>query len=64
MNWPPYRFRKMEYRGFEYTVVQGVGREMWKWSVTVAGLMVMGQAHNRAAAIAAAGEGDRSGARR
>ena len=23
----------MEYRGIEYTVVQGIGRHIWKWSV-------------------------------
>jgi hypothetical protein len=24
----------MKYRDIEYTVVQGIGRNMWKWSVT------------------------------
>jgi len=25
----------MKYRGIEYTVVQGIGRYMWKWSVSL-----------------------------
>ncbi len=24
----------MKYRGIEYTVVQGIGRQVWKWSVS------------------------------
>jgi hypothetical protein len=36
----------MEYRGFQYNVVQGMGRHMWKWST--------GQAHTRTAAVTAA----------
>jgi hypothetical protein len=27
-------FNDMEYRGIEYTVVQSVGRQVWKWSVS------------------------------
>jgi hypothetical protein len=28
----------MEYRGFEYTVVQGIERGVWKWSASVEGM--------------------------
>jgi len=44
----------MEYRDIEYTLVQGIGRHMWKWSTSVAGAMVLGQAHSKAAAVTAA----------
>jgi hypothetical protein len=43
----------MEYRGVEYTVVQGVGRGVWKWSASVANLLIMGQAASRPSAVAA-----------
>jgi hypothetical protein len=48
------RLNPMKYRGIEYTVVQGIGRHMWEWSTSVAGVMVMGRAHTNAAASAAA----------
>jgi hypothetical protein len=45
----------MEYRGIEYTVDQGVGQHMWTWTTSVvAGVMVMGKAHSKAAAVTAA----------
>ncbi len=45
----------MKYRDIECTIAQGVGRHAWTWSTTtVAGVMVMGRAHTKAAAIAAA----------
>jgi hypothetical protein len=44
----------MEHRGFEYTVVQGIGRHMWKWSAFIADATVGGQSHTKAAAVAAA----------
>jgi hypothetical protein len=44
----------MEYRGTEYTVVQGIERGVWKWSVSVEGMIVAGQGQTRAEAIAAA----------
>src|SRR3979411_2854469 len=28
-------FNEMEYRGIEYSVVQGIGRQVWKWSVSL-----------------------------
>jgi hypothetical protein len=45
---------KMEYRGFEYTIVQGVGQHMWKWSAFISDGTVAGQSHTKAAAVAAA----------
>jgi hypothetical protein len=44
----------MEYRGVEYTVVQGIERGVWKWSASVEGVIVMGNEHTRAAAVTAA----------
>jgi hypothetical protein len=28
-------FADMKYRGIEYSVVQGLGRQVWKWSVSL-----------------------------
>jgi hypothetical protein len=45
----------MKYREIEYTLAQGVGQHLWKWSTSLAGgPVVMGKAHTKAAAIAAA----------
>jgi len=33
----------MEYRGVEYTVVQGVERGVWKWTASVTNLLIMGK---------------------
>jgi hypothetical protein len=44
----------MEYRQIEYALVQSVGGHLWKWSAPVAGEIVKGQAHTKAAAAAAA----------
>jgi hypothetical protein len=45
----------MEYRGIEYTVVQGIGRQVWKWSVSFdAGAPVMDQAAIKSEAVAEA----------
>jgi hypothetical protein len=44
----------MEYQGFEYMVVQGIERGVWKWSTSVAGVVVMGQEQTKLAAVAAA----------
>jgi hypothetical protein len=43
-----------EYREIEYALVQGIGGHLWKWAASVAGEIVTGQAHSKAAAIAAA----------
>jgi hypothetical protein len=44
----------MEYRGIEYTVVQGIERRVWKWSAFAAGAPIFGQESSRSAALAAA----------
>jgi hypothetical protein len=44
----------MEYRGTEYTVVQGIEGGVWKWSASVAGVVLIGQAETRSGAVAAA----------
>jgi hypothetical protein len=44
----------MEYRNIEYTVVQGIERRVWKWSASVAGVVIMGEQSTRLAAAAAA----------
>ena len=44
----------MEYQGTEYTVVQGIERGVWKWSASVAGVVLIGQEETRSAAVAAA----------
>jgi hypothetical protein len=44
----------MEYRGVEYTVVQGIKRGVWKWSASVADVLIMGQASTKSAVAAAA----------
>ena len=44
----------MRYRDIEYTVVQGIERVVWKWSASVAGVVVMGQAAIKSEAVAVA----------
>jgi hypothetical protein len=45
----------MKYRGIEYTVVQGIGRQVWKWSVSFeTGVPVRGQAAIKSEAVAEA----------
>ena len=44
----------MEYRGTTYNVIQGIERRVWKWSVTVEGMVLRGQAETKSAAVAAA----------
>jgi hypothetical protein len=41
----------MRYRGIEYAVVQGIGRNLWKWSAPVANVVMTGQAHSKSAAV-------------
>jgi hypothetical protein len=41
----------MKYRDIEYTVVQGIERQVWKWSVSVADVVVRGQAATRSEAV-------------
>jgi hypothetical protein len=44
----------MKYRDIEYTVVQGIMPGVWKWSASVAGVVIMGQAAVKSEAVAAA----------
>jgi hypothetical protein len=44
----------VEHRSIEYAVIQGIERGVWKWSVSVEGMLVAGQEQTRAEAIAAA----------
>jgi hypothetical protein len=42
----------LRYRDVEYTIVQGLGRQLWKWAATVKGVALRGQAATRSEAIA------------
>ena len=45
----------MKYRDIEYTVVQGIGHQLWKWSVLFdTGLSIRGQAAIKSEAVAQA----------
>ena len=44
----------MKYRDVEYTVVQGIGRQLWKWGVVLEGKALTGQAVTKAEAVAEA----------
>jgi hypothetical protein len=45
----------MNYRGIEYTAVQGLGRQVWKWSVALdADRTAAGMAMTKAEAVAEA----------
>jgi hypothetical protein len=44
----------MEYRDIEYSVVQGVERGVWKWSASVAGVVIIGREPTKSAAVVAA----------
>jgi hypothetical protein len=33
---------RMKYRGVEYSLDQGIGRAVWKWSATVDGVSITG----------------------
>jgi hypothetical protein len=45
----------MKYRDIEYTVVQGLGRQLWKWSVSLGeNASLKGQAANKSEAVAEA----------
>jgi hypothetical protein len=44
----------IEYRQIEYALVQGIDRNIWKWSASVAGEIITGQAHTKAHAVSAA----------
>jgi hypothetical protein len=44
----------MKYRDIEYSIVQGIGRNLWKWSASVADVVIMGQAAIKSEAVAEA----------
>ena len=44
----------MKYRDVEYTVVQGLGRQLWKWAFVLEAKPVTGQAATKAEAVAEA----------
>jgi hypothetical protein len=44
----------MKYRGIEYSVVQGIGRHVWKWSVSGTNVSAKGQAASKSEAVAEA----------
>ena len=41
----------LKYRDIEYRVVQGVERHLWKWSASVADVVITGQARSKLAAV-------------
>ena len=44
----------MRYRDVEYTVVQGLGRRLWKWEFALEAKAITGRAATRAEAVAKA----------
>jgi hypothetical protein len=44
----------MRYRDIEYSIVQGLGRHLWKWSAPVADVVITGQAATKSEAVAEA----------
>jgi hypothetical protein len=44
----------LKYEDVEYTVVQGLGRQLWKWGFVLDGKAVTGQAVTKAEAVAEA----------
>ena len=44
----------LRYGDVEYTVVQGLGRHLWKWGFVLEGTAVTGQAATKAEAVAEA----------
>jgi hypothetical protein len=45
---------ELKYRDVEYTVVQGIGRQLWRWEVALEGKALTGQAATKAEAVAEA----------
>ena len=45
---------ELKYRDVEYTVVQGIERQLWKWGFALEGKAVTGQAVTKAEAVAEA----------
>jgi hypothetical protein len=45
---------ELKYRDVEYAVVQGIERQIWKWSVSVDGRFIKGEAATKAETVAEA----------
>ena len=41
----------MKYRNVEYTVIQGIERQLWTWSFSFEGIFLRGQAATKAEAV-------------
>ena len=44
----------MRYRDVDYTIVQGIGRRLWKWAVSIEATLRTGQAATKSEAVAEA----------
>jgi hypothetical protein len=44
----------LKYRDVEYTVVQSIERQLWKWSLSLEGVFLRGQAATKAEAVTGA----------
>jgi hypothetical protein len=44
----------MKYRDIEYTLVQGLGLHIWKWTASVADVVIKGQGATKSEAVAEA----------
>jgi len=44
----------MEYQGIQYYVIQGIERRVRRWSVSMEGMLVTGQAETKPEAVVAA----------
>jgi len=44
----------VKYRDIEYAVVQSIDRGVWKWSASVAGVVMIGREATKSEAVAAA----------
>jgi hypothetical protein len=42
----------LKYKDVEYAVIQGIDRQLWKWSVSVGDIIVRGQAATKLEAVA------------
>jgi hypothetical protein len=43
----------MKYRDIEYAVVQSIDRGVWKWSASVAGVVIIGREATKSEAVTA-----------
>jgi hypothetical protein len=41
----------MDYRGVELSVVQGLGRDLWRWYLTINGVWLSGEPETQFAAV-------------